>query len=62
MPKMKNFDGRSILVPVRITQKQDEFLKAFVRRGMFSSRQEAIKYFISEKMLKRQIFQGMEEV
>lgn len=51
----KTKSARTVLVPVRITQRQDDFLKSFVRDGMFSSRQEAIKYFISEKMLRKDV-------
>ncbi len=55
MPKAKTAQMRTVLVPVRITQQMDQFLRGFVSRGMFSSRQEAIKYFISERMLRRGI-------
>lgn len=39
-----------VMLPVRITHKQNIYLKEYVQRGMFSSRQEAIRFFISEKM------------
>ena len=42
----------TVLLPVRITPEQNDYLRDFVRQGMFSSRQEAVRFFISEKMLR----------
>ncbi len=50
--EIKAFRKETLLVPVRITHEQNRYLESFVEKGMFSSRQDAIRYMISEKMLR----------
>jgi len=41
---------KTVLIPVRVTIEQNNFLKKQVEKGHFSSRQEAIRFLIAEKM------------
>ncbi|MBI2675661.1 MAG: hypothetical protein HYX24_04340 [Candidatus Aenigmarchaeota archaeon] len=52
MVPIKAYRKETLLVPVRITQEQNRYLQEFVEKGMFSSRQDAIRFMISEKMLR----------
>ncbi len=49
---LQKLKSGTIVLPVRITREQDFYLRGFVQKGMFSSRQEAIRFFISEKMIR----------
>ncbi len=42
--------AESVLVPCRVTNEQDAFLRGQVDKGFFSTRQDAIRFYITEKM------------